>query len=608
MERERRRRDDGDRREKKERKEKRKRGHSSSDDEGASRAKRRTRVGRSGWDQPPAGGAPAAPGAAPGAPVGPGALALTVAGVTGSARPAAPAGPAEQPQDPNARRLYVGNVAQQLTDDMVHNFFKMHAMSLRHRLYKKRIKQAEELGHSSDIVPKVDDTVSPIANCSITRGDDSRPGFAFLELFDEDLTTECLVLDAKPCPLADGTIVQMKVSRPKNYNPPPPPLIPTWMKSKDSLTLPAHAKGRVCMTGIPENMPDAEIRELLETFGPLECYQLISEADGASQTCCVFSFDSEETDNAAINALNGMDLDGELVLNVRKVGAGALVLHIPKTEANPEEVQQEAEKKVLQCLVNLAKGLHETVQVLSLCTDPSAPTLPGTVSVKKPTKILALLNMFDSEDLENPESFEQIKAEIEREAETYGRVVNLTVPKDYPPLPERQEKPPKPELMLMPQTQQLRIASGPFGQVQMQGPPPGYALDRNSQALIPLAKLDEEQKRIETENAKRTEEWEKVCKEADDQYFKAKATWEREIQDPIKNGVGKVFIEYWTADEAHKAQVAMAGRMFDGRTVITSFLPEDWFHESAGGDESFDDILKALELEDAPEKPLAIEE
>jgi hypothetical protein len=47
---------------------------------------------------------------------------------------------------------------------------------------------------------------------------------------------------------------------------------------------------------------------------------------------------------------------------------------------------------------------------------------------------------------------------------------------------------------------------------------------------------------------------------------------------PVHGGVGRVFVEYVSLDEAKLAQRSIAGKLFAGRTVITSFLFEDILH------------------------------
>jgi len=44
-------------------------------------------------------------------------------------------------------------------------------------------------------------------------------------------------------------------------------------------------------------------------------------------------------------------------------------------------------------------------------------------------------------------------------------------------------------------------------------------------------------------------------------------------------GAGKAFIEYQTEKQAIAAEAALRGKVFSGRTVITSFFPVDRYHK-----------------------------
>lgn len=46
-------------------------------------------------------------------------------------------------------------------------------------------------------------------------------------------------------------------------------------------------------------------------------------------------------------------------------------------------------------------------------------------------------------------------------------------------------------------------------------------------------------------------------------------------------GVGKIFVKYDTPDSAQKALVALAGRKFADRTVVTTYFPEENFDVGA---------------------------
>ena len=45
-----------------------------------------------------------------------------------------------------------------------------------------------------------------------------------------------------------------------------------------------------------------------------------------------------------------------------------------------------------------------------------------------------------------------------------------------------------------------------------------------------------------------------------------------------KDGVGKIFVEFSTRAEAQKAAVALSGRRFAKRVVVTSFFDAELYH------------------------------
>eukprot|EP00659_Diplonema_papillatum_P000855 gene855-1315_t len=72
----------------------------------------------------------------------------------------------------------------------------MHATAIRRRAYQKKIKTAEDDMLDTVTIPKPNDLVNPIVNVEITRSEDpEKPGSAYVDLNDEDLTTDCLALD-----------------------------------------------------------------------------------------------------------------------------------------------------------------------------------------------------------------------------------------------------------------------------------------------------------------------------------------------------------------------------------------------------------------------------
>eukprot|EP01060_Flectonema_neradi_P018574 TRINITY_DN2543_c1_g1_i1.p1 TRINITY_DN2543_c1_g1~~TRINITY_DN2543_c1_g1_i1.p1 ORF type:complete len:590 (+),score=116.04 TRINITY_DN2543_c1_g1_i1:47-1816(+) len=503
--------------------------------------------------------------------------------------------------DPNARRLYVGNIVPQLSDEYIAKFFSMQASSMRQRVYQAKVRKAQEMMRDASSIPQPNDSINPVVECNVTRSDDAtRPGFAFVELNDEDLCTECLSLDGRSCPLPDGSIIQLKVSRPKNYIPSAIPASATPLAGFGiEVPLPDDAPGKYILSGFPACMGDIKIRLLLDTFGVMKTYRCLTTTDGPEEKgCCLFDFDQPEDNDRVVAALNGVEVAGSNIM-VQRVGSGAMVTqNKPKEETfSPSE---EAEGRLLRNILDLKMNLSQGLQALAECVESQRPGLAAAVHVKQPTKFLGLINLFDEEDLEDDYNFEDIKAAIEQEVEKHGRVVDVIIPREPPRHPAPIEKPQPPPLLLPPTTGAQRATS--IG-VAPQVAPEGFARNPNTGMLIPIDQVDDETKKIEDENVKRRSEWESRCEEIDREREAAKKRWEADLLDPIKNGVGKVFVEYTTVEEAHEAQVALAGRQFDNRTVITSFLPEQWFRAGVSQThDSLDDILGQIDAKEEPKQ------
>jgi hypothetical protein len=85
----------------------------------------------------------------------------------------------------------------------------------------------------------------------------------------------------------------------------------------------------------------------------------------------------------------------------------------------------------------------------------------------------------------------------------------------------------------------------------------------------------------------------------------ARAEWERDCVHPVwgNQGLGKIFVEYETADEAEEAQRAICGRLFNGRTIITAFLFEDVLYppppSEHDDDDAANDVAEAMAEKEA---------
>eukprot|EP01065_Artemidia_motanka_P035910 TRINITY_DN43813_c0_g1_i1.p1 TRINITY_DN43813_c0_g1~~TRINITY_DN43813_c0_g1_i1.p1 ORF type:complete len:592 (+),score=182.00 TRINITY_DN43813_c0_g1_i1:75-1850(+) len=480
-----------------------------------------------------------------------------------------------------ARRLFVGNIDQAMSEMMLRNFFKMHGIALRRKLYEAAKRKAQDMMRDPSTIPAPMDAQNPVLDCALTRGEAGKAGFAFVEMESEELTTECLSLDGKSCPLPDGRVSQLRVSRPKNY-----------VEAAPSASSDPGAEKRLVMRGYPTHMRESDVRPLLESIGVLSAFDFLRDAAGRSRGTCLFEFANAGDDVKCIAVTNGQDLGSGYRLVVERLSDSKdlTISGIPRRDVD-------AEKKLLQNLINLAMPLHQALHALAECFEslrPRAGFLVGAFPVR-PTRFLCLLNLFSDDELEDEDEYDQLFADIEQECERWGRVVKINIPRDTPPVPKAPEKPPPPKPLLTHEVQH-KITDGP-------AVPP--TLDPKSGVLIVTVQRPEDAaKAVDQENRRRKQEWEERCEQIDKDYEEAIERWEKEMADPVKNGVGKVIVEYLTPDEAHKAQMQMAGRQFGGRTVITTFLPDDWVYPPKPAP-SMEEILKSLE---GPQEVLPIED
>jgi len=141
---------------------------------------------------------------------------------------------------------------------------------------------------------------------------------------------------------------------------------------------------RLCLINIPTFVSDERIKELLTTFGQLKFFALQKDEQGKSVGVAFFEYNDMMTQQQARAALEGLEL-GAKKLSVKK----------------PEEVIQ--------------MGLVSREQKLGARVVPS--------------KVLYLKNIVTPDDLRSDASYVDICQDIRLEAEKFGPVVSLEVPR-----------------------------------------------------------------------------------------------------------------------------------------------------------------------------------
>ncbi|XP_038884482.1 splicing factor U2af large subunit B isoform X8 [Benincasa hispida] len=231
--------------------------------------------------------------------------------------------------------------------------------------------------------------------------------FAFVEMRSVEEASNAMALDGI---IFEGAPV--KVRRPSDYN---PSLAATLGPSQPNPNLnlaavgltPGSAGGlegpdRIFVGGLPYYFTEAQVRELLESFGPLRGFDLVKDRETGNSkgyAFCVYQ-DLSVTDIACA-ALNGIKM-GDKTLTVRRANQGA---NQPKPEQ--ESVLLHAQQQI-------------ALQKLML--------QPGTVS----TKVLCLTQVVSPEELINDEDYEDIMEDMRGEGGKFGTLVNVVIPRPRP--------------------------------------------------------------------------------------------------------------------------------------------------------------------------------
>ncbi|KAL9231854.1 hypothetical protein vseg_007022 [Gypsophila vaccaria] len=231
--------------------------------------------------------------------------------------------------------------------------------------------------------------------------------FAFVEMRSVEEASNAMALDGI---IFEGTPV--KVRRPSDYN---PALAATLGPSQPNPNLnlaavgltPGSAGGlegpdRIFVGGVPYYFTESQIRELLESFGPLRGFDLVKDRETGNSkgyAFCVYS-DPSVTD-VACAALNGIKM-GDKTLTVRRANQGTV-------QPNPDQevVLQHAQQQIL-------------FQKLML--------QPGAL----PTKVVCLTQVVTADDLKDDEEYKDILDDMKEEGEKFGSLVNIIIPRPGP--------------------------------------------------------------------------------------------------------------------------------------------------------------------------------
>uniref|UniRef100_A0A0E0BM76 Splicing factor U2af large subunit n=1 Tax=Oryza glumipatula TaxID=40148 RepID=A0A0E0BM76_9ORYZ len=159
---------------------------------------------------------------------------------------------------------------------------------------------------------------------------------------------------------------------------------------------------RIFVGGLPYYFTEAQVRELLESFGPLRGFDLVKDRETGNSkgyAFCVYQ-DLNVTDIACA-ALNGIKM-GDKTLTVRRANQGA-------AQPRPEQ-----ESILLQA--------QQQVQLQKLVYQVGA----------LPTKVVCLTQVVSADELKDDEEYEDIMEDMRLEAGKYGNLIKVVIPRPDP--------------------------------------------------------------------------------------------------------------------------------------------------------------------------------
>ena len=350
-------------------------------------------------------------------------------------------------QTRHARRLYLGNLPPNVTEQELHDFF-LHAIQ------------------ETSSTPLEED---PILSVYINY----ERRFCFLEFKTVEMTTACLQLD--------GINVNQKgkihIKRPNDYNPIMAPKVhPSKIPQLDVSKLGIVAKtvpdgpNKIFVGGLHYHLNEDQVLELLQAFGPVKAFHLVTNDPSGlnSKGYCFVEYCDPSMTQVAIMGLNGMDLGGGKVLTARiaaaredesqqvvaaaaAVGAstGANIVDgynvdalldaamglrpmptapIMMSEAGGGGGMMTAAMNNQGIMPVTATPLDIANQALEAAFSGGGPPQQAAVQ-NNATRVLVLHNMVTDQDLQTAEDHAALVEEVRYECAKYGSLVSMQIPR-----------------------------------------------------------------------------------------------------------------------------------------------------------------------------------
>jgi splicing factor U2AF 65 kDa subunit len=363
-------------------------------------------------------------------------------------------------QTRHARKLYVGNIPDGMTDHQVHTFFRdciFQAMSV------------------TDPSTEEDPVLSVNMN--------QERHYAFIEFRSVEVTTACLACNGIHMD-NDNTATPLVIKRPNDYNSKIAPIVTLdffkqFDLSKLGIVSPfvPDSPHKIFVDGLPFHLQDEQVKELLSAFGKLKAFHLVklSSTSAVTQGYCFVEYVDENIRDIAIMCLNGMDLGGGKKLKAKlaserengegaEIGTAAMsgsilgtidaanvtaspvlplgVTSIGVSKAPP--IMKYVDGVDIEALVDVAVGgpgkkivasIPDTYDLSSAIPNNTLDIANAALAalaapvLSPKTRILVLHNMVSEHDFDSEDDYNGLKEEVEEECKKFGNLISLKIPR-----------------------------------------------------------------------------------------------------------------------------------------------------------------------------------
>ncbi|XP_024987460.1 splicing factor U2af large subunit B-like isoform X1 [Cynara cardunculus var. scolymus] len=309
------------------------------------------------------------------------------------ALPLMPAQAMTQQATRHARRVYVGGLPPLANEQTIAAFFS-HIMTA--------------IGGNS---------AGPAGDAVVNVYINHEKKFAFVEMRTVEEASNAMALDGI---IFEG--VSVRVRRPTDYNPSLAAVLgPSQPNPNLNLAAAGLAPGgiggaegpdRVFVGGLPYYFTEVQIRELLESFGPLRGFDLVKDRDtGNSKGYGFCVYEDQAVTDVACAALNGLKM-GDKTLTVRRA-----TISSGQMKSEQDTILAQAQQ-------------HIAMQKMAL--QIGGFNLPGAGPHEVPTKILCLTEVITANDLMDDGEYEEILEDMREEGRKFGNLTNVVIPRPNP--------------------------------------------------------------------------------------------------------------------------------------------------------------------------------